>query len=182
MWAAQEASIEYNFKPGDLEPAEFWLSAQVFYNSSVSPHVTRDQPPFRKLTAVCAQSEMYANTIYNGTIELVELRSGSEVRRLFTYLLVFAVLGLVAYVVLQLNKTIKVTSRSRAFSRRGMTAICPQTKKPRAVERGTVEQADVSVYTPKSKAQAVRRKKAAPVKEKSPRAKKTSGSASADDE
>jgi len=140
---SQEASIEYNFKPGDLEPAEFWFSAVVFYNNS---------------------NDVYANTIYNGTVELIELRSGSEVRRLFTYVLVFATLGLVAYVVLQLNKTIK-------------------TKKPTTVERGTIERADVQVYTPKTKAAPVKRKSKTASKEKSPRVKKASGSAEeADDE
>mmetsp|Transcript_29920 Transcript_29920/g.55936 ORF Transcript_29920/g.55936 Transcript_29920/m.55936 type:complete len:260 (-) Transcript_29920:67-846(-) len=75
---AREASFEYLFKPDpSLEPTEFWLTAEIFYNSS--------------------EDRTYKSAIFNGTVDLVEKSAEVDVRKFFKYLLVLAVFGAMGY-------------------------------------------------------------------------------------
>jgi len=74
-----QISLEYSFKPDlSLEPLEFHLSGWVIYNDS--------------------EANMFRSLFVNGTIELTEAQSDFDVRSVFTWFLLLAALGLVAYV------------------------------------------------------------------------------------
>jgi len=83
--AGEEGSIEYSFTPDkSLEPLEFHLSLALYYNDT-------------------ATGQFYRNAIINGTIELIDVSSGFDVKTLFQYILAFAGLGLAAYIGLNLT-------------------------------------------------------------------------------
>lgn len=70
----RQASFEYLFKPDvSLEPTDFWLTAEVIYNSS--------------------EDRMYKSAIFNGTVELVEKNAEVDVTKVFKYLIGLAVVG-----------------------------------------------------------------------------------------
>ncbi|GAB5370034.1 hypothetical protein AAMO2058_001457600 [Amorphochlora amoebiformis] len=70
----RQASFEYLFKPDpNLEPTEFWLTAEILYNST--------------------EARMYKNAVFNGTVELIEKSAQVDVRRFFKYLFGIAILG-----------------------------------------------------------------------------------------
>jgi len=78
--SGQEQTFDYTFRPDQrLEPLEFWLSAYVIYNNTMT-------------------SQIHQSVFVNGTIDLVEKPSDMNFRRVFTYFLAFAAAGLVGYI------------------------------------------------------------------------------------
>jgi len=75
-----QLSIEYTFKPDKFwEPIELWFSAHIDYNSTVD-------------------NVAYRTVFTNGTMEIVERQSDVNIRRVFTYFFVSALLALLGYV------------------------------------------------------------------------------------
>jgi len=74
----EQVSILYVFKPDPvLEPREFGLTLNVFYNDGVTN---------------------YSSAYYNSTIEIIEQPSRFDSETLFTYFAITAILGLVGFV------------------------------------------------------------------------------------
>jgi len=118
----QQAAAEYQFRPDPtLEANEYWLSAWVIYNNSAD--------------------QVFMHTFYNGTVELYE--EGQGVKSILTYVLGAAVIGLVVFILIQVNTTVK-------------------TKGSKRVERGTRAEissstSDLQVYKQSEKQKVFRR-------------------------
>jgi len=81
----EEGTIEYSFTPDkSLEPLEFHLSLTLYYNDTTN-------------------NQFYRNAIINGTVELVDLNSGLDVKTVFQYILAIAGLLLAGYIGLNLT-------------------------------------------------------------------------------
>jgi len=73
--ADTEASLEYYFRTDPrLEPTKFWLSSEMFYNSTLTKRT-------------------YKSTIFNQTIELVEKNHGTDYVRIFKYIMGIAAIA-----------------------------------------------------------------------------------------
>jgi len=114
-----EVSIEYKFRADpSLEPLEFWLSGWLLYNNS--------------------DHQIFRSAFYNATIDLVEKPNNFDARQVFSYFLMAAVGGLVAYIFFQLSSGGKKSKRSGRSSARQQQESNSSWNTP--------------VYTPKEKA------------------------------
>jgi len=121
----QQAAAEYQFKPDPaLEANEYWLSAWVIYNNSAD--------------------QVFMHTFYNGTVELYEEAQG--VKSLLTWGLVVAVIGVVVFILIQVNsvkvggsrsKSVERGTRSEVTSSSSDLLIYKQSDKQRAFRRNT---------------------------------------------
>lgn len=119
----EQITLAYQFTPdASLEPVEFWFSSWIVYNGS--------------------ENQQYVNTVYNGTVELIEERTPADVKRFFTAFLAAAGGLLVLVIYTRVNSASK-TTRTKAAS----------------VETGTKEAPSVEIYKPSASSKAVSRKK-----------------------
>lgn len=113
----QQGSVEYFFTPDPaIEPHEFWLSAWVLYNNSAQ--------------------RMFVNTVYNGTVTLVDDKSGLDFKGVTSNLAFLAILAAAGYGV--------------------YTACAPKASRKKKVVAAPAPAEKVEIYKPK--AQARRRK------------------------
>jgi hypothetical protein len=80
-----EVTIEYKFTPRlKLDPVEFHLSAFVWYNNT-------------------DDSEMFETSFFNSTVLMEEAVTALDFAQVFSYVLVLAVVGLIAFVFLNMT-------------------------------------------------------------------------------
>jgi len=98
-----QATFEYAFLPDkSLEPLDYWLSGMILYNGS--------------------DGQEYRSVWTNGTFELVEKDSEFDVRKLFSYFLLFSMIGLVGYVVYSTSQSGGKKKTRRTAAERGTRA------------------------------------------------------------
>jgi len=123
----QQASVEYYFFPdSQLEPLKFWFSAWVLYNNS--------------------RDEMFVNTFFNSTIELVEADVGFDIYSYLSYIVFLAGAGLLAYTLIS----------KRATSHRSKRHHSTNSTDSNSTVELTPEEAGVQVYKPLAKSVSVR--------------------------
>jgi len=73
-----QMSFDYTFRPDKaLDASDFWLSANVYYTNALN--------------------QTFRNTVFNGTVELVEQEMDLNVRKVLTYVVAVAGMTLIGY-------------------------------------------------------------------------------------
>jgi len=107
----QQAAAEYQFQiDPSLEPQEYGFSAWVIYNNS--------------------NEKVFMHTFMNTTVELVEPATTLSPRSLFTTFLTFAGVAVVAYVLYQVNASMKPSKKRRARVEQGTRETAPASDLP----------------------------------------------------
>ena len=108
----QQGSVEYFFTPDPaIEPHDFWLSAWVLYNNSAQ--------------------RMFVNTVYNGTVTLVDEKGALDAKGIMSNVWLLAILAAIGYGIKQ---------RFAAKPKRAVAAAEPAPEE------------DVSIYKPAARA------------------------------
>jgi len=122
----EQVAVQYSFRPDkSLDPVDIWLSGYIVYNDT--------------------KGNQYRSTFFNGTVELVDASSGFDFSHMFTYVLVAAAIGLVAYFTL-VPKTTKRTHHA------------PRADKGPRTERDTSEWTEGLIKKPDQRSHKVARK------------------------
>ncbi len=111
-------TVEYRFTPDErLEPADFHLSGWIFYNAT--------EP----------STDIFRSTWVNATVEVFEKPAQLTVSSFFSYVVMFSIIGGIAYFFLQ-NKVPSSKKSSSSAAPSGSWDVKVYTPKPASSNKG----------------------------------------------